>query len=78
MWHRKADFIPPEPPFIRCFGFQLRYADREREYDFRAYEYHHHTNLHSCDKGVTLTFLYIYLWFITKSFNPLKAQFFKE
>ena len=28
MRDRKAGFIPFEPPFIRCFGIELRYADR--------------------------------------------------
>ena len=37
-----------EPPFIRCFGIELRYADREREQDFGAYEYNHHANLREC------------------------------
>lgn len=52
MRHRKADFISSKPTFIRCFGSQLRYANRECEQDFRAYEYHNHANL---NEGLGLT-----------------------
>ena len=50
MRDRTAGFIPFEPPFIRCFGIELRYADREREQDFGAYEYNHHANLREGDQ----------------------------
>lgn len=45
MWDRKADFIPFKPPFIRCFGIELQYADRKREQDFGVYQYHHYAAL---------------------------------
>lgn len=53
MWDRKADFIPFKPPFIRCFGIELRYADRKREQDFGVYQYHHHAALREGDKQET-------------------------
>jgi len=53
MRYRKDGFIPSEPPFIRCFGIELRYADREREQDFRTYQYHHHANLRESDEQKT-------------------------
>lgn len=53
MWDRKADFIPFKPPFIRCFGIELQYADRKREQDFGVYQYHHHEALREGDKQET-------------------------
>ena len=41
------------PPLFRSFGIELRYADRERKQDFRAYEHNHHANLRESDQRQT-------------------------
>ena len=46
-------FHSTSPVLLRCFGIELRYADREREQDSWTHEHHHHANLREGDEHET-------------------------